>query len=81
MRASSCSTVRGRPDIAHTRRRAMARLERPYAEEREAAVAVAGHRPAGAQQRPVEVDVQAAHARHCAGRQRTTKVRLPSSLP
>ena len=37
MRASSCSTIRGRPDIAHTSdARPMARLERPDAEKREA---------------------------------------------
>jgi hypothetical protein len=45
----------------------VARLERAQSEEREAAVAVARHRPAGAEQRPVEVDVQAAHAEIVAG--------------
>ncbi len=52
---------------AHEHAGPVARLERPDAEEREAAVAVARHRPAGAQQRPVEVDVQAAHPGIVAG--------------
>ena len=68
VRASSCRTARGRPDIAHDQHAgAVARLERPDAQEREAPVAVARHRPAGAEQRPVEVDVQAAHAGIVAG--------------
>ena len=52
---------------AHERAGPVARLERPDAEQREAALAVARHRPAGAEQRPVEVDVQAAHAGIVAG--------------
>jgi hypothetical protein len=43
------------------RARAVARLERAQPEQGEAPVAVARHRPAGAEQRRVEVDVQAAH--------------------
>jgi hypothetical protein len=42
--------------------RAMAGLERAQAEQREGAVAVARDRPAGPEQRAVEVDVEAAHA-------------------
>ena len=65
----------------HQRAGAVARLERPHAEQRELPLAVARHRPAGAEQRPVEIDVQAAHAGIVPGFSVMMNVRLPSSLP
>ena len=81
MRASSCRTVRGRPDIAHTRTPA-----RWHASSARTPRSVKPPSPSRVTAPPAPSRVPSRSTyrqppRHCGGRQRTTKARRPSSLP